>query len=321
MKQSNPSYTLIYYRLLQDSLGGNSKTAMIATISPCESDFDESICTLRYAARVRHVKNRTKVNIETKRGLIESFEEEITKLKHRIAIITLKEERAASRLGQRKSKLSSGDKEDTYEEDLKRAEEEKSELNQKIASIQKKILIGGENLLKKAQMQISLLEMSDAELDILDKSYQELEEQIQLREFEKIDFAERYSDLQEESRHLTENIRTVQSFLQRSRREYAEKNYEYQSEMEILRETNGALSKELQLADFIVGHYVPGRFRRKIEENVVWNAEVDDFQVRGLQHAGNNVRGSEESGSDRMKSVNRDIKGVYRTYSKRKTSQ
>lgn len=56
---------------------------------------------------------------------------------------------------------------------------EKEELLQKISLIQKKILVGGENLLEKAQQQLFLLEMSGAELESLDKSHQQLEEQIQ----------------------------------------------------------------------------------------------------------------------------------------------
>ena len=49
-------------RLLQDSLGGNSKTVMIACISPAESNIEESINTLRYAERTRNIKNSAKVN-------------------------------------------------------------------------------------------------------------------------------------------------------------------------------------------------------------------------------------------------------------------
>ena len=44
-------------RLLQDSLGGNSRTVMIACISPAQSNVEESINTLRYAERTRNIKN------------------------------------------------------------------------------------------------------------------------------------------------------------------------------------------------------------------------------------------------------------------------
>lgn len=63
-------------------------------ISPCEIDYEESICTLRYASRVKFIKNRTRINIETKQGLIETFEREILELQKKVASLTLQEERA-----------------------------------------------------------------------------------------------------------------------------------------------------------------------------------------------------------------------------------
>ncbi|KAA8497054.1 Kinesin-like protein KIN-4C [Porphyridium purpureum] len=49
-------------RLLQDSLGGNSRTVMIACISPASSNLEESLSTLRYASKARNIKNRPSQN-------------------------------------------------------------------------------------------------------------------------------------------------------------------------------------------------------------------------------------------------------------------
>ncbi|ORZ11891.1 hypothetical protein BCR42DRAFT_420830, partial [Absidia repens] len=49
-------------RLLQDSLGGNSQTLMMACVSPSDSNFGETLNTLRYANRARNIKNRVTVN-------------------------------------------------------------------------------------------------------------------------------------------------------------------------------------------------------------------------------------------------------------------
>jgi len=51
-------------RLLQDSLGGASKTLMIATIAPCDDNFGETLNTLRYAHRAKTIKNRPKVHLD-----------------------------------------------------------------------------------------------------------------------------------------------------------------------------------------------------------------------------------------------------------------
>ena len=49
-------------RLLQDSLGGNTKTIMIAAISPADYNYDETLSTLRYASRAKFIKNKPKIH-------------------------------------------------------------------------------------------------------------------------------------------------------------------------------------------------------------------------------------------------------------------
>lgn len=70
----------------------------IALVSPSEVDYEESICTLRYASRVKYIKNQVRINVETKKGLIECFEQEIAKLQERISVITMYEEKAAVKM-------------------------------------------------------------------------------------------------------------------------------------------------------------------------------------------------------------------------------
>ena len=55
---------------MKESLGGNSKTAMIATVSPAGSNVDESLSTLRYAQQARTIINLAKVNEDTNAKLI-----------------------------------------------------------------------------------------------------------------------------------------------------------------------------------------------------------------------------------------------------------
>ncbi len=47
---------------MQDSLGGNSKTTMIACVSPADINIDESTQTLRYANRARNIRNKPVIN-------------------------------------------------------------------------------------------------------------------------------------------------------------------------------------------------------------------------------------------------------------------
>eukprot|EP00455_Lapot_gusevi_P025171 TRINITY_DN2641_c0_g2_i1.p1 TRINITY_DN2641_c0_g2~~TRINITY_DN2641_c0_g2_i1.p1 ORF type:complete len:781 (-),score=158.43 TRINITY_DN2641_c0_g2_i1:50-2308(-) len=68
-------------RLLQDSLGGNTKTVMVANVGPALSNFDETISTLRYADRAKHIKNTPRVNEDPKDTMLRKYTEEIALLK------------------------------------------------------------------------------------------------------------------------------------------------------------------------------------------------------------------------------------------------
>lgn len=68
-------------RLLQDSLGGNSKTIMVATIGPASYNYEESLTTLRYANRAKNIKNRPKINEDPKDAMLRQFQDEIERLK------------------------------------------------------------------------------------------------------------------------------------------------------------------------------------------------------------------------------------------------
>lgn len=71
-------------RLLQDSLGGNAKTVMVANIGPASYNYDETLSTLRYANRAKNIKNKPKINEDPKDALLREFQEEIARLKGRL---------------------------------------------------------------------------------------------------------------------------------------------------------------------------------------------------------------------------------------------
>ncbi|BGP23699.1 hypothetical protein JCM10295v2_002600 [Rhodotorula toruloides] len=70
--------------LLKDSLGGNSKTAMIAAISP--ADYEETLSTLRYADQAKKIKNMAVVNEDPNAKLIRELKEELQTLRARMGI-------------------------------------------------------------------------------------------------------------------------------------------------------------------------------------------------------------------------------------------
>ncbi|XP_008320635.1 kinesin-like protein KIF11 [Cynoglossus semilaevis] len=73
-------------RILQDSLGGRTRTSIIATVSPSSSNVEETLSTLEYASRAKNIMNKPEVNQKlTKRTLIKEYTEEIERLKRDLA--------------------------------------------------------------------------------------------------------------------------------------------------------------------------------------------------------------------------------------------
>ncbi|KAK5611754.1 Kinesin-like protein kif3c [Crenichthys baileyi] len=68
-------------RLLQDSLGGNAKTVMVATLGPASQHYDETLTTLRYANRAKNIQNQPRVNEDPKDALLREFQKEIARLR------------------------------------------------------------------------------------------------------------------------------------------------------------------------------------------------------------------------------------------------
>ncbi|KAL7535976.1 hypothetical protein ACHAXR_006842 [Thalassiosira sp. AJA248-18] len=85
-------------RILQDSLGGNTKTGltilslrfilskvMCANAGPADYNYDESLSTLRYANRAKNIKNRPVINEDPKDAMLREYQEEIARLKERLS--------------------------------------------------------------------------------------------------------------------------------------------------------------------------------------------------------------------------------------------
>jgi kinesin family member 3B len=74
-------------RLLQDSLGGNSKTIMIANIGPSEYNYNETLTTLRYAHRAKTIQNKPIKNEDPQDAKLREYQEEIDRLRVNVQYI------------------------------------------------------------------------------------------------------------------------------------------------------------------------------------------------------------------------------------------
>ncbi|KAK0143159.1 Kinesin-like protein KIF1B [Merluccius polli] len=67
--------------LLRENLGGNSRTAMVAALSPADINYDETLSTLRYADRAKNIKCNAVINEDPNNKLVRDLKDEVTRLK------------------------------------------------------------------------------------------------------------------------------------------------------------------------------------------------------------------------------------------------
>ncbi|XP_075777289.1 kinesin-like protein KIF13A isoform X6 [Pelodiscus sinensis] len=120
--------------LLKDNLGGNSQTAMIATISPAADNYEETLSTLRYADRAKRIVNHAVVNEDPNARVIRELREEVEKLKEQLS------QAEALKAPELKEKLEESEKlikelTVTWEEKLRKTEEIAQERQRQLESM------------------------------------------------------------------------------------------------------------------------------------------------------------------------------------------
>ncbi|XP_076059316.1 kinesin-like protein 64D isoform X2 [Oratosquilla oratoria] len=344
-------------RLLQDSLGGNSKTVMCANVGPADYNYDETISTLRYANRAKNICNRARINEDPKDALLRKLQEEIKLLKAQMDDEEEEEESSneddespdgEEKPKRKKKKLKQEEVEamqkkieeekkmleerkdleeeernklkenlGKHEKELKKAQKEHDALKQRLQGLERKILIGGENLLEKAEEQERLLEESAKELEERRQHEQQLREAISQKEAERIDMEERYTSLQEEAAGKTRKLKKVWTLLMAAKSELGDMQAEHQREMEALLESVRHLSREHKLHQLIIDSFIPLEYQEMIERYVHWNEDIGEWQLKCVAYTGNNMRKqlNNNEGERENQNVESDMWNVYMTYS------
>ncbi|BFZ24494.1 hypothetical protein BsWGS_27533 [Bradybaena similaris] len=355
-------------RLLQDSLGGNSKTVMIANIGPADYNYDESISTLRYANRAKNIKNNAKINEDPKDALLRQFQKEIEELRRQLEdggvsddegsdddsgseeeIIDengekrivkkkkarrhiSKEKMAEIQANIEKDRRLLESKKDMAEEErnkvkldikvkesqLKKYQDEQEQLKQKLCTIEKKIIVGGENLLEKAEEQERLLEESARELEVRKEKEEQLKKALEEKEQERLDIEEKYSSLQDEVQGKTKKLKRVWTMLLQAKSEIADIRQEHQREIEGLLENVRQLSQDLKLQMMIIDSYIPAIYQETIENHVHWNEDIGEWQLRCVAYTGNNMRKqTPQPEKEKDKSPEVDLSHIYLAYTRK----
>ncbi|OAA81214.1 kinesin heavy chain [Akanthomyces lecanii RCEF 1005] len=181
-------------RLLQDSLGGRTKTCIIATISPSKSNLEETISTLEYAFRAKNIRNKPQLNAIPKKTLLKEFTAEIEKLKSELISTRLRngvylsnemyEDMTAESESRRIVAEEQGAKIETLETNLRNKTQELYSLNTSFMGLKKdhdgtrSQLDSTKGLLHEVEMVLKMTRKSLAEETELRKAHEATEEKL-----------------------------------------------------------------------------------------------------------------------------------------------
>ncbi|XP_072285830.1 chromosome-associated kinesin KIF4A [Pyxicephalus adspersus] len=196
-------------RLLQDSLGGNSHTLMIACVSPADSNMEETLNTLRYADRARKIKNKPIVNTDPQAAELQRLKQQVQDLQvlllqaHGGTLPVLTSMEPSENLQSLMIKTK------TLEEENGKLVRELSEAAEQTAQILEKIILTEQENEKLTNKMNELRQHAACKVD-LQKLVETLEDQELKENVEVIrNLQQLISDLQDESSGIAESIEAM----------------------------------------------------------------------------------------------------------------
>ena len=275
-------------RILQDSLGGNTKTVMCANAGPADYNYDESLSTLRYANRAKNIKNRPVVNEDPKDAMLREYQEEIARLKERLSqmpstnsVASLNEqdkmaiiedvqskankenEALRAKTNAELEKLKTANHQTSEEREIlskKLAQEKQARIDteNKLEEIQAKLVIGGE-FANNAKKQEAELRRANQELALKQEQELALTRKMSEQEEEKLHLEEKYSSLSDEIQSKTKKLKKIWAKYQQAKAEIKDLEQEYLTERNEAVDNLRDLTKQLKLKEFIISSFIPPR--------------------------------------------------------------
>ena len=158
-----------------------------------KSNMDESISTLRFASTAKKIKNKARINEDSKETLLRKFQQQIEDLRKQLEAA---EQGESNDDGTGKDGNTGGGK-------------SAAALAEKLRMLEQKIVVGGENLLEKAERQEKQLAESETELENIRRKEQELKDVLEQKNAEILQIEGSYDSLNEEVAALNKKLKKV----------------------------------------------------------------------------------------------------------------
>ena len=262
---------------------------MCANAGPADYNYEESLSTLRYANRAKHIKNKPTINEDPKDGLLREYQEEIERLKSRLTQIptssspetTTNDANREAILEECRTKASKEteaaldqlklNQHQTAEEraalqkrlgDEKKArmdtENDRLELEKQLKEMEMQLMVGGQ-IADAAAKQEAALRKANQELTAKRESELALTRMMNEQEEDKLVLEEKFTSLAEEVASKTKKLKKVWSKYQQQKAEIKDLEHEFVDEKNDMLESIRDLTKQLKLKEFVISNFIPPR--------------------------------------------------------------
>lgn len=282
-------------RLLQDSLGGNAKTLMIASIGPASYNYDETINTLNYASLARCIRNRPRLNEDPKDALLRELQREIDSLRSKLS----RKDGTTnnhSAINDRQVLPSSGLPASVVKskEENQLIERELLELKQKLASLEGKLLngdkigIGATNLdpnVLKGLTHVQELELERRRKELASQAGREraIRDELERREEAELLAKKSFNSIQQEVDAKRRLIRQILLKVRTLRDEIDETQRAYRLELDDLDQLQYVLQKELKLKCLIMDNFIPNSHVDQLLPRVMYDEHRNICSIEPIE--------------------------------------
>lgn len=255
-------------RLLQDSLGGNSKTLMIANIGPASYNYDETIVTLNYASRAKCIRNKPRLNENSQGSLLRELQAEISYLRAQLAARVTSQ--GAQVHGQRQATSEARGQADSAElaagVDASAVELELDSIRSKLQVLEAKLLNGKPEAEQVDHAKLLAGYTNDQKVELerrhaLIESHISVERVIrnQIKEFEETEMNARklFTSTQSQVDAKRETLRQLVAKVKQQHQQLDDQQQAFRIELDELEQLQYVLQKELKLKSLIVNNFIP----------------------------------------------------------------
>ncbi|XP_052327640.1 kinesin-like protein KIF3C isoform X2 [Oncorhynchus keta] len=278
-------------RLLQDSLGGNAKTVMVATLGPAPQHYEETLTTLRYANRAKNIKNQPRVNEDPKDALLREFQKEIARLRAQLS----------HREGRGKHRKEEGEEgwdregdeegEEEVEKERKLQKERLEEENKAIREDGSLLAVEKQRLLGEKEIMMGDLRKERDTTEQLTAKYKAMESKLLVggrnimdhtSEQQKTLETRRQEIAEQEVEAKTKKLKKLYAKLQCVKAEIQDVNDEHVRSRQELEQTQNQLTRELKFKYLIIENFIPPEEKNKILNRLTLDPEEDQWKFQLL---------------------------------------